>query len=357
MILESTIDSLNDIGFGSQANRLELFLRDVSMQYKLKCPIIQHNLYNQLKNYGQQLLGHIIEDNFSSEITSIDRENNVNNVIESINNAEQIQITQIIQISGVTVKLRYINGRLTEAYTEADNQEIDLMEKIQDILPNYINQLKDKEVVISGKIQIPKEFTCELKELGYENINHQIVHFIVQRDYEGIKPFIRFIADDIQTNDQVWDGLNELKSFHFETPQKLRAQRINKLNLKVAEEKIIETFNSLQKNNQIKYIYDTIVFSDDSKDTTKQRSLQWRHKLFEEKPIILETIVQAIEWQQFMGKYKANVQIDPIRTKTGIKDKLKNISLRDIDRFKIIPGHKISIEINYAGNIKLYRGK
>lgn len=123
----------------------------------------------------------------------------------------------------------------------------------------------------------------------------------------------------------------------------------------MAEEKMFNTLNNLNEAEQIQYKYIGVRFVADDKETRENKGLEWAHELDKQRTVSLRATVKGLEWAETMGEYKAIITIDPIKTKNGLRDKIKNISLRDIDRLGIIPGHEIEIDKNPNGSIRLHK--
>lgn len=359
MINLSTLDKLNREGFGANTDRLRLYLIEVRNGLEFKCPVEQYDRFNRLKNLLKEVDPNqeILEYTVDTTESDLPRGQDLLKQKETLKNiGQEIDIVAHIRSDGVQVTIEYENGTYKQAYTFINYQLVDLTDKLRDVVSKQVNGWESEEnITISGRVTIPRKYLSVIQRQGFRNLNHAIVHFVSQEDYSEVKKYIRFIADDIEFQNEAnnslsaWETLSLLKLKGFEVPQRIKAQGIIEQNLEQAVDKMVNYFDNFDKTNEFEYVYTGVQFLQNSRYIKNTYSLAWcvntRESDIKE---VHRGKIKKLEWNPCDNIFLATAYIDEIdrdgRT-TSKEVQYSGISLRELDRNQLTLGKSVSIQI------------
>lgn len=369
MINKNTFEELEQIDVGCSLDRLELYLQELRDSYYLKCNIDQLEQFNRLKNILQKInpQSKILSSTVDTTITDLNRGQQLTKQKEQLDSSgieQGVDITATVRCEGVDITLEYNNGRFYQAYTVIDKQVKDLTEKMLGIVPEYVEDWEDvSNTTIIGRVAISTANLNKVRQLGFKNINHATVHFVVQKDFSQVKNLIRFIAYSFQEQDSnedinsIWDSLNTLKVLGFEVPQKIKARGIKQANLEQAVEKIVNRFDNLDRADEIQYKYSGVYFQADDIRLRDEYGISWiMGNSDNDCGEVLSIKVKDIKWENYGREYRAKIQFNPVQLRDGsYLEELDNITFRVIDRNNIQAGQRLKVRVNIDSNSDKYK--
>lgn len=370
MINGNTLDRLDDVKIGCSLDRLEMHLYEIVMSIQLGCNIEQIEYVQELRSILKQINPNSKVLEYSAEVvdTDLDKKQQLDKQKEALQeytvNQETsgIDVTATVKCSGIDITLEYCKGKFNQAYTFVDSQMIDLTDKLKSTVQETVEDWKNYESIqVLGKLLIQKNSKEQIKQIGFKNTNHALVHFVVQQDFSQVKPFIKFVANDFsgdQRSDEqssLWEQLNVLKIAGFEVPQKIKASNIGTLNLDKAVDKIINSFDNLNKTDIIEYEYRGVNFQADNKYIRESCGLKWTVEATTKNEAEQQEVkIKSIEWENCGSEYKAILKFEKAQFKDGTQiSQLKNLSLRQLDRNNIGVGQVVKVQKNDGGTISL----
>lgn len=358
MISLSVLKELNTYGFGANTDRLRMYLNEVCQQYELGCPIEQYEQFNRLRNLLKEVDpdSKLLSTQIDTTSSDVARGSELTKQKESLQSiGQEIDLVAYIRSDGVSVTVEYEYGRLKQAYTLVNFVLIDLTEKLKDNLVKEVDDWKNEpSVTIQGHVAIPRKNLGKIKQAGFRNLNHAIVHFVTQKDYSYIQKYVRFIADGLtfESNESkgltVWESLSLLKIKGFEVPQRIKASGVMDQNLDQAVAKMINYFDNFDTTNEFEYVYTGVVFEQNNQYIRDTYGLRWCINTRKDSiKQVYRGRLQKIEWKPCGEQFKAVLKLDEITEsgrETGKKIEYDGVQLRTLDRKNINLGKILSIK-------------
>lgn len=294
MINEETLNILNSIGFGADIDGFETYVMDLRDAYGEGKPLVddsQYDVYHRiLKEVKPE--SKVFEQNWELEETELGEYDQLLDqygmssirTIQGVNERELEYFAKVIDDNGGKVSLFasikenghafravYLNGKLHYGTTRGRYKKgRDITRHLKRLLPNYIEDWKDSELVeLRGELLV-KLSTFEEKLQGeLKTPLSSVTSLIRDSATDNEIDLMSAVCFKILTNsdslhfDCLRDEFEHLQEQGFETPQSAVIQGVTRANLIGSVNALLEYFEDKMDNGELEYSCDGIVVAID----------------------------------------------------------------------------------------------
>lgn len=350
------LNELNKSGFGASIGKLKTFIKECQAGDQLGCSIIQRS---EVRQYIDMLesLGENVQKYKDQP------ENKTNDLDEFKRRCSEFEGTLDIQayavVSGVNIFVDYENGHIDQIYTTLNNELLDLTDKLKGIVQNSIKEWEQIDhITVDGYIYIDSSNQSKVKDLGYININHAIVQFIIGTLDKNILDMLEFMAVDYQDDSgrlgrSMNDQMIQLREY-FNIPVRAKLSGVTAQQLDKALQKMLRYFDNAIRTGQIKYETSKIRICNDNRHIRETYKLDCQvNQLWAKEQTVEKATVTSINWENSNERYEATLRLNSSDEFRQID--IREVQLRALDRNNITIGQKVNILRVSDGDSTIYK--
>lgn len=285
MINESTLNTLNKIGFGADISKLESYVFDFKQSQRV-CNMrlyeyTSNKLYDILKEIKpesevfkeESAQGYVDDNNYDkllstypcyiNDIAFGSKSSNLELLKEVIDaNGTTLDMIGIVNVNGIPVQCIYINGFIYRVYVVVESHKImDITQLTKFLLPKYIAELQQYEICdIRGVLTVLND-KKKLQSM-YNNVESIVMHCLRNKVYMDE---LSFIFNNIYSNKQIddcdeqWDKLQFLRECNLAVPHHGLLRNIDRDLLGDALISFDEYFDNIFSKQKPMYKYSGII--------------------------------------------------------------------------------------------------
>ena len=385
MINKDILDELDRLGFGADVDALETYIAKLQDAHAMGDSLVDDSVYdahvrllkkvkpdssvlsrnweledNELTEYDELLKKYGMAS--ITTITDYDELYKFKNILDKI--GKPIELMGSIKENGHAVRAVYLNGNLYTGSTRGRYKKgRDITRHLKLLLPNYVEAWRNTKIVeIRGEMLVSID-TFEEKLRGTLKTPLSSVTSLIRESAsdEEIKLmdmvcFKVLTSDDSLGLNTLWDEYEHLKECGFKTPEKAKIQGVTSGNLEQAVDILVDYFEGLMDNGELKYACDGVIVSINDSDlfySMGKNGNNWNSNFalklgrYWESNVYSSTILD-VEFTPGKSYMTPKAIVEPVVTANG--STVTTVPLYNIgvmERYEYVPGE--TIYFRYGG--------
>lgn len=381
----NVFDELNRLGFGADIDAFEAYVAALQDAAGLGTPMVDNSVYDSTIRILKEVKpdSEVLKRNWETDdndytdndevlekygmcsittITSLDELYKFKATLDEI--GHPVDIVASVKEDGHGVRAVYKNGHLVSGSTRGRYKRgRDITRHLKAVLPNYVEQWKDKRIVeVRGEMLVSKDtFEKYLKgtrktplssvtSLIRDSVTDEELKYLEMVCYKVIS------SDDDLGIETLWDEFKHLQECGFKTPEIAKANGVTRENLDKAVNLALGYFEKKLDNGELKYMSDGLVFAINNHNEfygTGKTGNAWNGNFALKMGKHWEQNVYSAEIREVVfipGKsyMTPKAVIEPVTTANGTQ--VSNVPLYNIgvmERYNYVPGE--TIYFRYGG--------
>lgn len=379
MINQNTLDTLEKLGFGSDVDALESYVGTLQDAAGMGTPLVDDSVYDAHVRLLRELKpnSEVLNRNwetFDEELSeddevlrkygmcSITTLSDIDELWRFANTLSElghpIELMASVKDNGHGVRAVYKYGELHSGSTRGRYKKgRDITRHLRAVLPNYVEAWKEYPIIevrgemlvsidnfekyLKGKLKTP---LSSVTSLIRDSVTDEELKLLSMECYKVIS------ADGSLEFDTLWDEFEHLEECGFKTPPKAKIRGVDANNLEFAVTKVLEYFEGLMDNGEIKYSCDGIVFAiNDNHDfySTGKEGNAWKGNFALKtgrywQQNVYSGIIRDVAFIPGKTFITPKAIIDPVVTANGAS--VTNVPLYNVgvmERYRYFPGETI----------------